>query len=102
MTAKPHLFYVGVAALLSFGANVALLVAYFLLPDGWDFAWSTLRILAFPGDTIVDGLIGSAHGLGLFGVGAAFAANFLLDWVLIYLLMLLASYPKGKRRGAFG
>jgi hypothetical protein len=36
-------FYVSVAALLSFASNVALLVAWFLLPAGWDFAWSTLR-----------------------------------------------------------
>ena len=87
------------AALLSFGLNFVVTMAFFILPDSWSFAWTAVQILDYPGDAIVEKLIGNFHGRGMVGIAAAAGANFVIDWMLIFVAILFVrNYLKGNAR----
>jgi hypothetical protein len=90
MPSKVRRYYTTLAAVLSFAVNAMLTMAFFMMPASWSFAWGTLQILDAPGDMMVEKLIGNSHGLGLVGIGAALAANFVIDWFLIYFLIVVS------------
>ncbi len=84
------------SALIALAVNIVPVIYYFS-PFDWDWAWRFLGLIVKPGD-LVSSFFGFANvHLGIIGIGAMFIFNFIIYWILFYIVLLYYQHWKSER-----